>query len=470
MTRHIVSSSRYLALAAWSVLAVACSQQEVPGDAAGPAKDGPDNTTAALLTGTLPDGSDYRIDMPSEWNGTLLLDLDYVRRATEESREPVVDELLARGYAIGGTTRAIAGWAIHQSVENLVRTKAIFVAAFGEPRWAVAFGRSMGGHTAITAIETRPDQFDAAVSLCGAPAGAVGLWNSKLDALFVSRTLLAPDSDLPIMDVPDDFAETARPAWLAMLADAQATPEGRARIALAAVLAQLPEWSVNDKPMPAADDIVARQEGLYDSLAGGPLPAVGQAMSSRNQIRELSGGNISWNVGVDYGEMLQQLNAAELVEALYGDAGLSLETDLQKLADAPRISADPEAVAYMRPQVISGDLQVPVITLHDIGDQISPVSTTRAFAEAVARANKANLLRQVYTEAAGHCRFSVGETVASVEVMRERLMGGEWPDTSAAAMNRRAARSGETANYIEYRPEPFLRAITVEQLDRAQIR
>src|SRR5690606_12927201 len=115
--------------------------------------------------------------------------------------------------------------------------------------------------------------------LCGGLSGSVGQWQSKLDAVYVAKMLLAPDDpNLPVINVPDDFATTARPAWLAMFAKAQQTPEGRARIALAAVLGQLPTWSVASKPKPAGWDLAALQEGLYDSLAGGPLPLIGQAM------------------------------------------------------------------------------------------------------------------------------------------------------------------------------------------------
>jgi hypothetical protein len=151
---------------------------------------------------------------------------------------------------------------------------------------------------------------------CGSLAGVIGLWNGKMDALFVLKTLLAPgDPRYPVIDIPDDFAAVTRPDWLALVDAAQATPEGRARIALAGVIAQLPTWSSGAKPIPAPGDYDALQEGLYDSLAGAFPPVIGQAMSSRNEINRRSGGNISWNLGVDYAAILAEVDNSDVVQA-----------------------------------------------------------------------------------------------------------------------------------------------------------
>ena len=137
-----------------------------------------------------------------------------------------------------------------------------------------------------------------------------------MDALFVAKTLLAPTSDLPIIDIPADFEKTALPAWKVMLEEAQKTPQGRARIALASVLGGLPDWASMANPRPADIDFDARQAGYYEAFAGGRLAAVAQMMSSRRQINTLYGGNISWNTGVDY-KAPRQAAREEARRALY---------------------------------------------------------------------------------------------------------------------------------------------------------
>ncbi len=463
MARHFVKRTQWLGFCLMLTLIAACSQQEQESSTADSANE---LLTSGIVEGTLPDGSAYRIDIPESWNGTVLIDLDYLSRVN--SNDSVRADLLSRGFGMAGTTRAVAGWAIHQSVDNFVQIKAITSENFGEPEWTLAYGRSMGGHTSATAVNMYPEVFSGAISLCSSPVGGIALWNGKLDGLYTAKTLLAPDSDLPIIDIAEDFRQTAQPAWQAMLAEAQATPEGRARIALAAVLAHLPDWSEQSKPRPARDDFQARQEGLYDSLSGGRLPLVGQALSSRSQINDLAGGNISWNVGYDYRTALNALDEKALVEALYRDAGLDLNADLDRLNANATIRADLDAVAYMAPQVFTGNLQVPMITLHNIGDQISPVDGTATLAEAVASAGRDSMLRQVYTEAAGHCNFTTAESVATVLTMHTRLETGNWLDTSASAMSQRADElSLGESHFIDYQAQPTGRTFWKEQLPDA---
>ena len=180
-----------------------------------------------------------------------------------------------------------------------------------------------------------------------------------------------------------------------MLAAAQESPAGRARIALAAVLAQLPTWSDPRKAQPGASDIDGQQQGLYDSLAGGPLPMIGQAMSSRNEIERRSGGNISSNVGIDYRRQLARAGGRELVIELYRRAGLDLDADLDTLGKAPRVAADTKALAWTAPGVWDGKLAVPVLTVNGIGDNISPVSGQSAYKAVERAAGRSEMLRQV---------------------------------------------------------------------------
>jgi pimeloyl-ACP methyl ester carboxylesterase len=411
-----------------------------------------------VSTGALPDGTAYRIDVPDPWNGVLLIGLDY---AAGGERQPQTQALLARGYAMAGTTRLVTGWAVDQSIANQLATIDIVVKTYGKPTRTIVLGASLGAHTGAATIQARPDRFDGAVLMCGGLAGAVGLWNSKLDALFVAKVLLAPtDPTLPVIGIPNDFATTARPAWLKALAAAQETPQGRARIALAAVLAQLPTWSDPRKPQPAASDLAALQAGLYDSLAGGPLPTVGQAMSSRNEIERRSGGNISTNAGIDYARQLAQVSGSDLVRELYRQAGLDLAADLEALRKAPRVTADEKAVRWTAPATWDGKLAMPVLTVNGVGDNISPVSGQQAYEAAVRAAGRSEMLRQVYTNTAGHCGFSPAEGVAAVETLMARLKTGQWGDsTNPYTMNALAQSLNlGAARFIPYVPDTFVRA------------
>lgn len=420
------------------------------------------------VQGTLPDGTPYRIDMPDNWNGTLLVGLDYASGDPAQPRpaRPEFEALLARGYALAGTTRTVTGWAIHLAAANAVRVLDIFEAKYGKPKHAIEFGSSMGGHTAALSAQAYPDRWSAALPVCGGLAGSVGRWQAKFDALFVARTLLAPDSGLPIVNVPADWQKTALPAWQKTFEAAKPTHAGRARIALAAMIGQLPDWAAG-KPRPDADDPEAREAGLMENLFSARMALLNQALSSRSQIEKLSGGNISSNVGVDYAKVLQQIDTEGLIARLYRKAGANLQEDLARLAEAPRVSADAAARAYMATGVFDGHLRIPVLTLNGIGDPISAVAGQQSFEEAAKSAGRSSMLRQAYTASAGHCGFAPAEQVTAVQTLVSRLEAGAWPDTSAAGLTRTAVASGlGEARFIDFAPPVFARAYSACDLER----
>ncbi|MGW5265189.1 alpha/beta hydrolase family protein [Microbispora sp. NPDC004025] len=412
------------------------------------------------ISGTLADGTPYEFVVPAKWNGTVVVALDF---AGPGRSEPLTARLLADGVARGGTSRAITGWNIRSAIDNQAEALARFEQAYGPARKAVASGTSMGGFVAAGVAQVHPGVFDAAVPMCGGLGGSVGQWNQKLDTVFVLERLVAPG--LPVVDIPADI-ESARKAWIDALAAAQRTPEGRARIALAAAIGQLPAWGRNPDgsvpPPPDSGDAAALQQGAYLALAGGPLPYIGQAMSSRRQIMDVVGGNPSWNTGVDYEKQLSLAEPAlrRAVRDLYRAAGLDLAADLKTLAAAPRIAADPDAVKrFSRGIVLKGDLRIPVLTLSGTGDQISTVAQQQSYEENVRRAGANSLLRQTYTETVGHCDFSPAEQEAALDTMFDRLRSGHWPATSAPAMNARAAAlaADPAPRYVPFTPPRFNR-------------
>ncbi|MGW4637296.1 alpha/beta fold hydrolase [Sphaerisporangium sp. NPDC004334] len=412
------------------------------------------------VSGALDDGTPYEFVVPAAWNGTVVVALDFAGAGRDE---PLTARLLADGVARGGTSRAITGWNLRSAIDNQAEALTRFEAAYGPARRAIAAGTSMGGFIAAGVAQLHPDAFDAAVPMCGGLGGSVGQWNQKLDTVFVLERLVAPG--LPVIDIPQDV-ESARKAWIDALAAAQRTPEGRARIALAAAIGQLPAWGRNPDgsatPPPDGRDAGGLEQGAYLALAGGPLPYIGQAMGSRRQLMAVVGGNPSWNTGVDYAGQLRLAEPAlrRAVRELYKAAGLELGADLRNLAAAPRVAADPEAVKrFADGLVLDGHLRIPVLTVSATGDQISTVAQQQSYEEKVRRAGAGSLLRQTYTRTVGHCDFSPAEQEAALVTMFDRLQSGHWPATSAPAMNARAAAlaADPAPRYVPFTPPRFNR-------------
>lgn len=450
-----------VSMAAAGVAALAAPTAAAGGRDTGPCPSG-SPAKVSCTGGELADGTPYRFVVPDRWNGVVIVDLDFASRAADE---PLIGELTDRGYAVGGTARTVTGWNIAAAIDNQAAALDRFEDAVGAPRWAVASGRSMGGFVSAGTAQVHPDVFDAAVPFCGGLGGAVGQWNQKLDTAFTLKSLLFPDRSLPVTGVPADTAQATQD-WVSALTEAQATPRGRARIALAAAVGQLPGWGLDADgeatPKPRPGDADAVQEGMFLALAGGAQPYIGQAMSSRRSIETLAGGNPSWNTGIDYAK---QYAAAEpeqrrTVRKMYARAGLDLGADLRTLARAPRVAADPDAVRYLEKGIVfDGDLRIPVLTVNPVGDQISTVAQQQSYGLAVRKAGNGALLRQSYVDTVGHCTFTPGEQVAAITAMTERLRTGHWSSSTTPEGLNRLTRSAQDdrGRYVHYHPAVFNR-------------
>lgn len=418
-----------------------------PADAADP---------QAVVEGTLDDTTPFRFWMPAEgWNGTVFVDLD-AAGGLSSTGQHYVDQ----GYAYGGTSRNVTGWDIEQALANQVEALERFEDEVGEADRSVAVGASMGGFVAAGVAQEYPDQVEGAVAMCGGLSGTVSQWNQKLDTVFALKHLLAPDSDLPIIDIDDVGA--SRAAWADMLADAQQTPDGRARIALASAIGQVPAWS-SSAPQPDWKDTEAYQAGWYGALSGDFLSYIGQAVgSSRVALTQASGGNPSWNTGIDYVEQLRMAapHDRRVVDRLYEEAGLSLDDDLATVNAAERIEADPDAVErFAEGLEFDGTLEDPVVTLNNIGDQISTVAQQAEYEDEVRRAGNASLLRQTYVASAGHCSFTDAERITAIDALLDRLDSGHWSGTASAQRLNRHGESldrGET-RFVQYHLPRFNR-------------
>jgi hypothetical protein len=216
-----------------------------------------------LLTGAL-DGVEYKIEVPADWNGTLLLFSHGAVRPgapnpAVHARPGTEAWLLDRGYALAGSAFARAGWAgaVESALHDNLALLGHFAAVVGAPRRTIAWGLSLGGlHTALLA-QQHPQRFDGALVLSGIGEGAVAFWNLRLDTPFVVKTLLPGATDLELVHLSDPAAAVARAGQV--LAGAQETPAGRARLALAAAVGDVPGWFDPAAPPPAPDDYPAQQ-------------------------------------------------------------------------------------------------------------------------------------------------------------------------------------------------------------------
>ena len=396
--------------------------------------------TVSTLNGKLPDGATYLIQCPAgAWNGTLYLySHGYVvpggANPAQDVGDPVTGAwMLAHGYALAGSSYSTTGWAIAQALPDQISTLNAFGRTYGKPETTVAWGHSLGGIITAGLLQDYPNRFDAALPMCGVLAGGVATWNTALDGAFAFQKLIDPSVQVVNITNPAANLQGAEAA----VAQAQQTAAGRARLALVAALGDTPGWFTPLSSEPGATDYAAQEanQELWASEVTFPF-----VFAFRADLQAKAGGNPSWNTGVDYfSDLAKSVDVAE-VKALYQAAGLSLGHDVQTLNSSPRISADPNATAWLIRNIsFNGDIGVPVLTMHTTGDGLVVPENEQAYRSAVDRAGNGDLLRQVFVDRAGHCAFTPAETITAVQTLENRMSTGQWHVPSPAAMNSQAA-------------------------------
>jgi hypothetical protein len=306
--------------------------------------------------------------VPSPWNGTLLL---YSHgfgppQAADAPDASTKQALLDRGYALVGSSYDPGGswWALSSALRDQFEAlDAVRTVLPSKPREVIAFGTSMGGLISALESERGNGRIDGALTTCGIVAGAIHLNNYQLDGEYAIAKLLAPAMPIKLVRFanPDEGLATGK-QFDAIAQQAESTPQGRARLALAMAFLNVPTWAPG-QPMPAADDYAAQEQQQFDIQFSGAFTTMDFIESGRPWIEQAAGGNGSWTVGVDFARQLARSPYAAQIRALYGQAGLDLRSDLNTLTAGADIRADAPAVRSLaQTSVPSGRLQVPSST------------------------------------------------------------------------------------------------------------
>jgi pimeloyl-ACP methyl ester carboxylesterase len=431
------------------------------------------------MTGSL-DGAQYKIEVPANWNGTLFLYSHGYRfpgpNPGQDAGDPITGAaMLAQGYALAGSGYSTTGWALQQAFHDQIALLDYFGATCGQPSRTIAWGHSLGGIITAGLVQLNPDRFAGALPMCGVLAGGVGTWNQALDSAFVFSTLLAGGT-LPIVNLPQNPAALNADLGqaLGVLSTAQSTAQGRARIALAAAMADIPGWFTPLSPEPDSADVDAQ---VANQIAWEKQPDLFFAYFGRADLELRAGGNPSWNTGVDYTVQLAHSVDQDEVIALYQKAGLDLQADLDTLNNAPRIAANSSSVDYLSQYVtFDGDLGgTPVLTMHTTGDGLVANEDERTYSHVVDQAGDPTMLRQIYLHRAGHCSFTPAETLTAVNTLLHRIATGTWSNVNDVdGLNSAASALGPSLNvffvggntvpvdpaFINFQPTLFLRPFT----------
>ena len=328
---------------------------------AAPPAIAPGNAKAEF--GTL-EGAAFRIDVPAQWNGSLVVffhgyAVTPVELDEDDRISPMFDGMLARGFAVIQSAYSATGWAVEEGAADTERLRKAFIAKHGAPKETFAAGMSMGGTLTVMAIESQPDVYAGALSLCGAIEPSDRLMQRDF-ALLAAFDYYFPNVLGPLDPVPASFQPTD--AFIAKVSSALRRNRKGARA--------VQSWyGVGD--LTTLPDVVA---------------------FNVHEIREMQ----QRAKGNPFGN-------ADLVYTGSGD-------DFALNAGVRRYRANPDAFARMAKfYAPTGKLERPLLALHDTGDPLVPAATPFEYALAAGRAGKGGNFVQQFVNRNGHCVFTPDE-------------------------------------------------------------
>jgi pimeloyl-ACP methyl ester carboxylesterase len=368
-------------------------------------------------------GAGYRIEVPDNWNGVLVVWAHGFRGTGLEltvDNHPLREFLIPNGYAWAASSYRRNDYDIASGVQDTHALTKHFHGIVGKPKKVYLTGASMGGHVTAVAIEQYPKTFDAAMPICGV-LGDYELFDYFLDFNVAAQQLGVGGSQYPVDTIPYLFGTVP-----AIKSNLEALPGGWPNI--------LNADGVNLK-------------SLTEIRSGGDRPNFDEAWFFWNTFPNFASGpgNFLFDLAIGDGTLPRApgigVDNADTIYQFDSDSGLSPEE--QDFNNAiVRISADPQARkpnGLSQVPVISGNIQIPVLTLHNLGDLFVPVHNEVEYASRVAANGKSDLLVQRAIRGVSHCGFTATELVtafvelAAWEEYGIRPAGDDWLDPAAVA-------------------------------------
>ena len=361
-------------------------------------------------------GAAYKIRVPENWNGTLLVyargyDFGYIANPSITlsigDTSGLEDELLSRGYALAASGFSGGGYAVAEGIEDTKKLTELFVEEVGDPTRVILYGASMGTIIALKSMELYPEVYDAAVPMCDLGAGATANTDHKLDLATAYAVAFGwKNSWGDVGDVRDKLGFS--PVMKKLTKELDHAAENFGRFEFVRLVSHLPL-------------------GGYYQPAGLPYPAV--LLNSlfftlqRAEMEMRAGGPIASNVGHVYSLTEEQI---EYLKEL--DPTLDPQAMLEEMNAMANVEAAPDARPYLADYAdYSGQIQGPVLMVHNIEDPITMVQNTTVYRETVEEAGTADLLSVVYSELPGHCNMT-DQILMLFEAMDNWLDSGKPPE------------------------------------------
>jgi pimeloyl-ACP methyl ester carboxylesterase len=413
-------------------LAAATANAEPPGDRTCP--EGLPAETRCMAGQDVNDAY-YWIAIPKAWNGILVLHTHGGPRLKTPKPDDAVEDLqrfavtVAEGYAWAGSNYRREGYGVRSAAEDSDNLRKIFWGAFGRPKRTILHGQSWGGNVAAKTAELYGKDadgklvYDGVILTSGVVSGGTRAYDFRADLRAVYQYYCG---NHPAKD------EVQYPLWEGQPVDSKLTNKALDQRVNACTGVDLP----------AGERTAEQKRNLANILAVTKVPErtlrshLGWATFTFADLvnKRLDGKNPFTNIGVVY-------------EGSDDDKALN--------KGVIRFAADPEGVRRLAEDSdLTGELQVPTLTMHAIDDPTAFVELEQVLHDTVAKAGKSDLLVQSFTDEHEHSKLATPEYAALLRAMTAWIERGDKPSpaTLAAGCAEAVKTYGETCHFqVDYK-------------------
>jgi pimeloyl-ACP methyl ester carboxylesterase len=340
-----------------------------------PLRSGPWHIEGALRNGAL-----YAIQVPEDWNGSLVLYAHGFIDAALPIALPVADgweafrdRLVADGYAVAYSSFSSNGFALEEGTRETALLDPIVRLRTGlHPRRTFVIGHSLGGLIALRLAEQLPWAYAGALPMCGLVGGS----QAAVDYVANVRVLF------------DFFYPGVLPGTIADI------PPG----------VDLPTQVIG--PVVQAVTVNPTGAGAIAQVSQAPLPYASGPQLVESLVRAIGFGyrGVEDLLGRTDGAFPFDNRTVMYTGALPASVLGAINGVVQ------RYDADPAGVSYLKQYYEpTGRLRVPVVTLHNALDPVAPMFHEQRLLAAATARGTTGLLRQRTVNAYGHCIFTTEE-------------------------------------------------------------
>jgi hypothetical protein len=395
-----------------------------------PLTDANGTAISTVYTG-IADGSAFRIEVPVRWNHELVLFAHGYRGTgtTVWVDSPTLRSYyVRRGFAWAASSYQTNGYDVGHGVTDTHALIGLFRSVVGRsPRALYMTGLSMGGHITAVEIEHYRNTFVAAMPYCGVLADT-SLFDYYLDANVTAAALTGTAIQFP--------ATLAAGQAYAQTYDQQ-------------VLGELPQLGSGfNTPSVQLTDLGREWEAAVEQRSGGTRPGFDAAFAYWNSFGFAPLTNIPFlfglypgltggTIGIAPGNVTSNLRTIYQLDERPSLTPAERQLNQAVLRVAPTASASADLSGI---PAVQGDPDIPVLSLHDIGDLFVPFSMEQRYALRVARHREPRLFVSRAIRGNAHCGFTQAELERGFSDLVAWVRTGRRPAGDAILNPRQVAR------------------------------